>query len=208
VASGNGSNTSGTNPDYSDSVIELSPSMAVLQSFTPSTWQNDNANDLDLGSSTPVVMGDGLTLQIGKSQTAYVLDTSHLGGVGGQVAERSPVCGSDNDGGSAFTSTAKSSVVYVPCLSGVEAVKITKKATRTSIRVLWHTRTGASGPPILVGSLVWSIGQDGTLVGLHKGSGRPAVRESVGASSNHFPTPSVGDGLLLAPSDDQVVAFR
>ena len=29
----------------------------------------------------------------------------------------------------------------------------------------------------------------------------------MGGEANHFPTPSVGDGLLLAPSTDQVYAF-
>ena len=36
--------------------------------------------------------------------------------------------------------------------------------------------------------------------------GRASSR-SVGGEANHFPTPSVGDGLLLAPSTDQVYAF-
>jgi hypothetical protein len=32
-------------------------------------------------------------------------------------------------------------------------------------------------------------------------------KASVGVPANHFPTPSVGDGLLLAPSAYRVVAF-
>jgi hypothetical protein len=31
---------------------------------------------------------------------------------------------------------------------------------------------------------------------------------TVGSPANHFPTPSVGDSLLLVPSANQVVAFR
>ena len=207
LATGNGSNTSGASPDLSDSVVELSPALGVLQTFTPSTWQSDNASDADLGSSVPVVTGNGLVLQVGKSQTAYLLSASRLGGVNGQVAEKgvSSRCASDVDGGSAFTSTATSSVVYMPCLAGVMAVKVT---TKHSVRVLWRTNTGARGPAIMVGNLVWSINPDGTLVGLHKGNGRQAAAFSIGAPANHFPTPSVGDGLLLAPSADQVVAFR
>jgi hypothetical protein len=30
---------------------------------------------------------------------------------------------------------------------------------------------------------------------------------SIGVPANHFPTPSEGDGLLLAPSADRVIAF-
>ncbi len=32
-------------------------------------------------------------------------------------------------------------------------------------------------------------------------------RHQVGAPASHFPTPAVADGLLLATSSDQVVAF-
>ena len=48
-------------------------------------------------------------------------------------------------------------------------------------------------------------------LGSSTGSTRPTAQTvqqvSVGGQANHFPTPSVGDGLLLAPSTDQVVAF-
>ena len=76
------------------------------------------------------------------------------------------------------------------------------------MRVQWSTPTGSSGPPILVGNTVWTIRRDGTLFGLHKSNGRAAVRLTIGAPANHFATPSVGDGLLLATSSNQVVAFH
>ena len=201
IATGNGSNTTGSSPDGSDSVIELSSSLAVVQSFTPSTWRPDNASDADLGSSAPAIMGNGLVFMAGKSRTAYLLNQSKLGGVGGQVAQRS-FCGSDVDGGEAFTTT----VVYAPCVKGVVAVKVN---TRThKMRVLWSTSTGSSGPPIVAGNMVWTIRRDGTLFGLRKSNGRSSVRLTVGAPSNHFSTPSVGDGLLLAASSNQVLAFH
>lgn len=201
IATGNGSNTTGSSPDGGDSVIELSSSLALVQSFTPSTWRTDNADDFDLGSSAPALMGNGLVFMAGKSKTAFLLNESKLGGVGGQVAERT-FCGSDVDGGEAFTTT----VVYAPCLKGIVAVKV--NAHSHKMRVLWSTSTGSSGPPIEAGGKVWTIRSDGTLFGLRKSNGHPAVRLTVGAPANHFPTPSVGDGLLLAPSSDRVVAFH
>ena len=57
VAAGNGSVSSPSGPyDYSDSVLELSPSMKLLQYFAPSDWYYDNGHDLDLGSSVPAVL--------------------------------------------------------------------------------------------------------------------------------------------------------
>jgi hypothetical protein len=201
IATGNGSNTTGSSPDGSDSVIELSSSLAVVQSFTPSTWRPENASDADLGSSAPAIMGNGLVFMAGKSRTAYLLNQSKLGGVGGQVAQRS-FCGSDVDGGEAFTTT----VVYAPCVKGVVAVKVNARTHK--MRVLWSTSTGSSGPPIVAGNMVWTIRRDGTLFGLRKSNGRSSVRLTVGAPSNHFSTPSVGDGLLLAASSNQVLAFH
>ncbi len=200
-ATGNGSNTSGASPDGSDSVMELTSSLSVLQTFTPSTWRTDNANDFDLGSSPPALMGNGLAFMAGKSHIAYLLNVSKLGGVGGQLTQR-PFCGTDVDGGEAFTTT----VVYAPCLAGVVAVKV--NAHSHKMRVLWSTKTDSSGPPILTGNIVWTMRLDGTLFGLHKSNGRVANQLAVGAPANHFPTPSVGDGFLLAASSNRIVAFH
>ena len=35
-----------------------------------------------------------------------------------------------------------------------------------------------------------------------------AATANVGVPVNHFPTPSVGDGLLLVPSSNRVIAFH
>jgi hypothetical protein len=51
------------------------------------------------------------------------------------------------------------------------------------------------------------MGQNGVLYGLDPATGRVRQQATIGAPANHFPTPSVGDGLLLAASADQVVAF-
>ena len=75
-----------------------------------------------------------------------------------------------------------------------------------SLRILWRSRRGG-GPPIVAAGRVWTIGSDGILYGLDPSTGAVAQRASVGVSSNHFPTASVGGGLLLVPTDDRVVAF-
>jgi hypothetical protein len=196
VTTGNGS--SGTPYDYSDSVLELSPAPGLgrTQYFAPSTWSFDNGHDLDLGSSPPALLSNGTALQVGKSSTAYLLNQASLGGIGGQIGSPISACGSDSDGGNAISGT----VVYVPCGNGVEAIQTSPLATQ------WQTASGAHGPPITAGGLVWSIGGS-SLYGLNPASGATVQQVSVGGEANHFPTPSVGDGLLLAPSTDQVYAF-
>lgn len=201
VTSGNGSNTSGSNPDYSDSLVELSPTLAVEQTFTPSTWATDNANDFDLGSVVPAVLPDGMVLQAGKSRTVYLMSQSSLGGVGGQVAELDDFCGNNVDGGIAY----QGSVVYLPCLNGVTAVQV--GTSPPSITQLW-TADFAQGPPIVADGLVWSINHaSGRLYGMDPATGNTVVVLHIGAVANHFPTPSVSDGMLFAPSTTKVYAY-
>ncbi len=200
VAAGNGSVRSPGRYDGSDSVLELSPSLRLLQFFAPSDWYQDNANDRDLGSSVPAVLPNGLVVQAGKSQSVYLLRASRLGGIGGQVDEQTNSCGNDVDGGVAFSG----GTAYLPCENGVMAV--TTDARTLKLRVLWQTSTGAGGPPILAGGLVWTISH-GNLFALSPRTGHAVEQFSIGGAATDFPTPSFGDGHLLAISSDQVYAF-
>ena len=110
VSVGNGEET-GTSFDDSDSVTALSPELRRTGIFAPSTWADDNAHDLDLGSTQPALLPSGMLLEDGKRGTAYLVDSAHLGGVGGQVAQ-AQVC--EAYGGTAVAG----SVVYEPCAQG------------------------------------------------------------------------------------------
>ncbi len=200
VSTGNGSVTSSAHPyDDSDAVLELSPSMALMQYFAPRSWAALNAQDLDL-STAPALLANGQVVVAGKSSVVYLLNASALGGIGGQEATLASGCGDDIDGGSAEVGTT----VYLPCLGGIIAVRAS--ASPLGVSVLWRSPTGG-GPPIVAAGLVWTMSQDGVLSGLDPATG--AVREEahISAPANHFPTPAVGDGLMLAPTDDRIVAF-
>lgn len=200
VSAGNGSvHSSGHAYDDSDSVLELSPALRLLQFFAPGNWALNNAADLDM-STQPVLLSDGQVMLTGKSRIVYLLDGAHLGGIGGQQATLGGVCSSDIDGGGAVVGTT----AYLPCLSGIIAVQAARSPA--SLRLLWSSGTGG-GPPIMAAGLIWTIGQNGTLYGLDPATGKVAQQASIGAAASHFPTPSVADGLLLAPAANQVVAF-
>jgi outer membrane protein assembly factor BamB len=186
--------------DYSDAVLELSPSLRLLQYFAPTSWRQDNANDLDF-STEPVLLPDGQVIGAGKSPTVYLLNGRHLGGIGGEQAKISPVCSSNIDGGSAHVGM----IAYLPCESGILAVKATRSPP--ALRVLWSASV-SSGPPIVAGGLVWTIGQNGKLYGLDPATGKIRQQATIGIPANHFPTPGIGAGLLLAPSARNVIAFR
>ena len=200
VSTGNGSVHSEDQPyDDSDSVLELSPSLQLVQFFAPSTWASDNSQDLDM-STAPVLLPDGLVLLTGKSRIVYLLNGARLGGIGHQEATLGSACNDDIDGGAAVVGMT----AYLPCLAGTIAVRVT--SSPPALHLLWSSGTGG-GPPVVVAGLVWTIGQDGTLYGLDPATGQVRQQAAVGAVANHFPTPSVGDGLLLAAGADNVVAF-
>ena len=86
VTTGNSAFTSsGDAYDYSDGVLELSPSMHVVQYFAPTTWYSDNGSDLDFSTSPALVPANGLVFAAGKSHIGYLLSQSNLGGIGGQL---------------------------------------------------------------------------------------------------------------------------
>ena len=86
VSTGNGSVYSYAHAyDDSDSVLELSSSLRLLQFFAPSTWPTNNSQDLDM-STAPVLLPDGQVLLAGKSRIVYLLSGAHLGGIGHQQA--------------------------------------------------------------------------------------------------------------------------
>jgi hypothetical protein len=200
VSTGNSTITSPGHPyDNSDGTLQLSPSLKLLQHFAPSSWPADNAGDIDF-SAAPALLASGQVVQAGKSGRVFLLDGARLGGVGGQQAELSSACDADIDGGVAVSGTT----VFLPCLSGIVAVRASSSPPR--LRLLWKSGTGG-GPPILAAGLVWTIGQDGNLYGLDPATGRTRQQASIGVPANHFPTPGIGDGLLLAACAQNVIAF-
>ena len=201
VATGNGSVLSAKHAyDDSDGVLEISPALRLVQFFAPANWAVNNADDLDM-STEPVLLPDGQVILAGKSQVVYLLNGSHLGGIGAQQAQISPICSTNIDGGSAHLGMT----AYLPCLSGPIAVKATRSPP--ALHVLWSSSVGG-GPPIVAGGLVWTIGQNGKLYGLDPSTGKVRQQATIGEPANHFPTPGIGAGLMLVASAQNVIAFR
>ena len=88
--------------------------MQLARLVRPVDWYSDNNSDLDLGSGAPALLPNGLVFEVGKSQTAYVLNQSDLGrrrrpgGVDARISAARP------DGGSADLN----GTLFVPCSDG------------------------------------------------------------------------------------------
>jgi outer membrane protein assembly factor BamB len=180
-------------------LLEISPTMRLVQFFAPTSWPQDNASDRDM-SMEPVLLANNQVVLAGKSRIVYLLDAAHLGGIGNGEASLASGCDGDMNGGTAVVG----SIIYMPCGHGLVAMRVLHSPA--GLRIVWHTSVGG-GPPIVAAGRVWTIGQDGTLYGLNPTSGAVRQTVAVGSPANHFPTPGVGDGLLLVASAYRVVAF-
>jgi polyvinyl alcohol dehydrogenase (cytochrome) len=196
VSVGNGSEES-TSFDGSDSVTALSPGLHRTGIFAPSTWREDNAHDLDLGSTQPALLPDGMLLADGKRGTAYLLDSAHLGGVGGQV-DQADVC--EAYGGAAV----QGRVVYEPCAQGGLAAIDT---TGRQIRVKWRGPASAQGSPVIGGGAVWVTDyQAGRLYEVDPATGATRASLGLGASLPHFSSMSMTGSHAFLGTMDGVIA--
>jgi polyvinyl alcohol dehydrogenase (cytochrome) len=181
VSSGNGDQTNGGQSyDGSDSVSRLTPGLRRASFFAPATWADDNARDLDLGSTQPALVGGDSLLITGKRGTGYLLSAARLGGIGGAIAQ-APVC-------QAYGAPAVSgNVVYVPCQfdGGITAVAVDAAGRRLTVQ--WRGPGNANGSPVVGGGVVWVTDWDGgTLYALDPATGQPLHQVALGAKLPHF----------------------
>jgi outer membrane protein assembly factor BamB len=181
-AVGNGESTSGF--DGSDTVIALDRTLRRTDYFAPSTWPEDNANDLDLGSMTPALVGAAIFIA-GKRGVGYTLDPAHLGGLGGERNQHR-VCAPF--GGSAVSGQT----LYLPCSDGIRSATI--DASSGKITTGWHGPSGASGSPVIAGGAVWVVDYDaGLLYLLDPATGKVRAKLGTGRAP-HFASPTVARG--------------
>ena len=197
VASGNGASVAGR-WDKSDSVTELTGKrLHRVSVFGPSTWKDDNLNDLDLGSMSPMSVPSIRRVVIaGKRGVVYLLH-EHFDGVGSAISNLSG-CG-------AFSGAARAGrTVLMPCLfqSQVRALHV----GRSSLRWTWSAPV--YGSPVIAGSRVYvSDSGSGDLVVLRLSNGSVVQRIAAG-SHTHFPSLAVDGGYVFVPTLSGVTAFH
>lgn len=204
VDTGNGSATAGQPFDHGDAVIALSPALQEVGVFAPTDWATLNADDLDLGSSAPVVVAGDRLLQIGKPGVAYLLDAADLGGIGGQLADLS-VCFSS--GGVAVAGAD----AYVPCLKdGTLAEVVVGTGSTLTAGWTWSAPDGGVGSPTVAYGAVWLLdAAAGTLEAVDPATGATRWSLPVGIGTiEHFEGVSAADGLLVVAGGRAVEAVR
>ncbi|GAA1310177.1 PQQ-binding-like beta-propeller repeat protein [Pseudonocardia xinjiangensis] len=194
VTTGNGEAVGGV-WDHSDSILRLSPQLRLLDGFAPSGWAQENSVDADLGSTGPVVLpGAHRVLAAGKGGGVYLADVDALGGVGGERDRLEPC---HSYGGAATTpGPGGGAVVFLPCMEGLLQVRV---GTDDRMARGWQAGAAVTGSPVVVGTTVWSVQQDGTLDALDAATGQVRATLPVGAATR-FATPAVSGGALFVPT--------
>ncbi len=192
-----GNGASSTTYDEGDSVLELTPTMRLVDYFAPPDWAQLNSSDGDLGSNSAVVLPGNRLVIVGKNTTAYLLDEQHLGHIGGQLAS---VQACFSQGGDAWA--APDLLVACP-FDSMTALRV----GTSSLSVAWKAPSGVTGSPTIAAGIAWSVNGSGTLYGVSPRTGAIVVQAAT-VDTEHFAAPSAGEGLLVVGGDANVQAFE
>ena len=198
VPTGNGASSNPSAYDHGDTLEKLSPDAVELDYWAPSTWAQDSGSDADLGSVSPELLPGNLAYQGGKNGHGYLVSTTNLGHIGGELFS-APVC--DSFGSDAY----ENGILYVACTAGIHALNI--DSVNHSFAVRWTGPSDANGPPIISGGLVWVTSTGSSkLYGLDPLTGAVKVTQTT-PGMEHFATPAASDGHLFLATDTTLNAY-
>jgi outer membrane protein assembly factor BamB len=191
--------------DGQQSVLRLSAELKPLDHWTPANWRALDVQDFDIGTSEPLLLPGGLLFQIGKAGEGYLLSSSHLGGTAASPLFQAHVC----DGPAFGAPVYLAGVIYVPCfVNHMRALSLNPQANSFAPLATWQPLSGAIGPPILAGGLVWSATwTNGILYGLDPSTGAITFQTNLG-TFDHFATPTAAGGRLFIANGNTVTAFQ
>jgi polyvinyl alcohol dehydrogenase (cytochrome) len=198
VASGNSDGASSAF-DYGNAVMRLSPALQLEDWFAPSNWHSLSQQDLDLGSTRPVLLPGGLAFISGKASTGYLLRQTQLGHVSGG-AFSGQTCASF------AAAVASGDDVYLACWNPAQVLALTVNPSAPSFSSRWTHGVGLPGGLIEAFGAVWVVDTGGgQLEALDPATG--AVRFSTsGGAVPHFTTPAAAAGHVFAVMGGHLIA--
>ena len=195
VATGNGPWDGASN--WGDAVVELDPDATrILGNYTPVDTEQLDSEDLDLGSTSPVLLGGNLVAQGGKDAILRVLDWSrmagtapHRGGEASHVATPS--------GDRLFTAPAvyrPGGATWLLAADNGDTSAWTLEGQRLALR--WRASHGGTSP-VVVDGLAFVYDPRGGLRVYDATTGAPVTTLRCGRG--HWNSPIVVDGMIALP---------
>ena len=195
IATGNG-DWNGTT-DWGDAVIELdSMARKILGNYTPTNTSELNDDDLDLGSTSPVLLGDDLIAQGGKDGKIRVLSRHEIAGTEPHKGHEEQIVATPS-GTDLFAQPAVwrhdgQTWMFAADYGGTAAWKL----SNGKLREEWHNATGGSSP-FEAGGLLFVYGSESGLNVYEASSGKHVATLPCGAG--HWNSPIVVDGRIILP---------
>jgi outer membrane protein assembly factor BamB len=182
---------------WGDAVLRLSvDASAMLGNYTPTNTEELNSGDVDLGSTSPVVLGAGYIAQGGKDGKIRVLSAKGMRGTsphrGGELQVVSTPSGTD-----LFTAPAvwhRSNVTWLFAADNGGTAAWRFRNGRLS--PAWRNGTGGTSP-VVAGGLLWVYGPGGGLNVYTATSGK--LVGTLASGSGHWNSPIVVDGRVALP---------
>jgi len=228
VATGNGDFIPSQN-NWGDSVLMLNPDGTglngkPLDTYTPPTYQQDQQNDQDLGSSSPVILPAvtgspiaHLGLQTGKDSLLRVLDLDNLSSDpdgaqpgnldGALVSAKVPQGGEVHTQPVAWRNPADNSVwIFVTTeTGGASGLRLAMVNGYLTLTPMWENHIGGASPLIANGVLYYA-GENKTFYALDPLTGNQLWTAPIG--SLHWESPIVANGwVYITDTDNYLTAF-
>jgi len=219
-ASGNGPfDADRGGPDYGDSVMHTSGDASrLIDSYTPSNYQQLDEGDVDLGSTAPALLPTQpqsatpyLAVQGGKDSVLRLLDRSKLGGVGSELQQISLAAGRVMAAPAAWADPQSNAAwVFVAADQTLIGLRVETDASgSTSLSSQWRI-SGSYTSPIVAGGLLVVAGSDGVFArDPHNGNALwSSAQQSAGGGIGpvHWQGPVVANGCLYIADENAMVS--
>ncbi len=183
--------------DWGDAVIELDPDASrVLGNYTPQNTDELDANDQDVGSTSPVALGGGLIAQGGKDGYIRLLSRQRMAGSqahrGGEVQAVPSPSGSLMFGTPAVLHGASATWLIAADTGGTAAWVVQSGRLEQKWK---NAEAGTS--PLVAGGLLYVYNPRGGLRVYEPESGR--VVATLQCDRGHWNSPIVADGRIALP---------
>jgi outer membrane protein assembly factor BamB len=196
VATGNGLWDGSTN--WGDAIIELdSTATHVLANYTPTNTQALQQQDLDLGSTSPVLVAGGYVVQGGKDGNIRVLATTAIGGATPHMGSESQVvstpAGTDLFTAPALLQTTSGTWLFVSDNNGTAAWTV----SGGHLSPAWQNGNPGTSPAVAGGLLYIYDPTGGGLRVYQPATGR--VVATLPCGGGHWNSPIIIDGRIALP---------
>jgi outer membrane protein assembly factor BamB len=184
---------------WGDATIELSPKATMLGNYTPTNTAELNANDTDVGSTSPVYLTKTLIAQGGKDGYIRLLSLARLKGTSPHKGHEIQIVSTPSSS-ELFTAPAvwrENGQTWL--IAADNGATQAWKLRNSHLHSVWHSDIPGTSP-VIAGGLLYVYDPNGGLSVYRPASGKLVT--TLNAGGGHWNSPIVTDGLVVLPEGD------